>query len=46
MNDESAHGGNQKKGETMATKKATKKLRKAKALKHTKPLTVAWKHSG
>jgi hypothetical protein len=30
---------------TMA-KKATKKLNEAKALKHTKPLTVTWKHSG
>jgi hypothetical protein len=39
----SAYGGNQKKGETMATKKATKKLRKAKALKHTKPLALALK---
>jgi hypothetical protein len=30
----------------MASKKGTKKLKKAKALKHTKPLAIYVKYSG
>jgi hypothetical protein len=42
-----AHGGNPKgRGKNMAaTKKSTKKLKKAKALTHTKPLSMTGKHS-
>ena len=41
-----AHGGNPKgRGKNMAaTKKSTKKLKKAKALTHTKPLSMTGKH--
>jgi hypothetical protein len=33
-----AHGGDPNEGETMASKKATTKRKKAKKLQHTKPL--------
>jgi hypothetical protein len=40
-----AHGGSPKgRGKTMALTRGSKKLKKAKSLKHTKPLSMTGKH--